>query len=205
MRPSTRHLQLAGVSIAATLTLTLTGCSDDPGDGLGLQTPSTSTTPSPPTASPTTAAPTTTSPTGTATPSLPPEAQQILAQYRKFFPLLRELGGDQAADRGPKLAAVATKPLYDTVLANLAKNDAEGIAFYGPPAKLLPRITAITGDVAIIEDCQDGSQGGTKRKSDGQLLTVGRKGSAVTATVARGSDHIWRVSSITRQGKDVPC
>ncbi len=123
------------------------------------------------------------------------EEEQILAQYRRFSASLTTLSNLPAAERPALLGEIATDPLYTQGLEGLAAGDAAGEINYGQ-AKVSPRVANIGLATAVVQDCQDGSQTGRARKSDGTKLTVGLAAELAVTQMRRGPDGIWRVAEV---------
>lgn len=151
-----------------------------------------------PTAAPPSAAPVMPSP-----PTLS-EEEQILAQYRRFFASLTTLSNLPAAERPAVLGQVASDPQYTRSLDGLAAADAAGEVFYGE-GKVSPRVANIGLATAVVQDCQDGSQGGRMRKSDGTKLTVGPPADPAVTQMRRGPDGIWRVAEVVYPADRTTC
>lgn len=133
-------------------------------------------------------------------PVTPPPAEltveeQILAQYREFFVVLDSLADLPASERPAVLREIATDPQYSRTLDGLAAADAAGETNYGQ-SKVNPRVSNVGLATAVVQDCQDGSQTGRARKSDGTKLTVGPPAELATTQMRRGPDGVWRVAEI---------
>jgi hypothetical protein len=158
---------------------------DDPPAQLDLTVPSTA-----PSAPPAAAS------TAPVTPTLSPaeaEKQAILAQYQRFFQIPTPLSLAPAADRPAMFAQVAVDPSYSRTIGALAEADLRGEQFFGE-VEINPVIVSVEGGTATIRDCQDTSQSGRVKTSDGTKVRVGRKDSLVDVTMLQGSDGVWRVS-----------
>lgn len=121
--------------------------------------------------------------------------EQILSQYRKFHAVLDTLPDIPAAERPGVLREVASDPQYTSSLELVAAADAAGETFYGT-GSLNPRGVIIGQAAAVVRDCQDNSQTGQLRRSDGKKLTVGLPAELAVTQVKRGPDGIWRVAEI---------
>ncbi|MBW3647684.1 MAG: hypothetical protein KY440_07910 [Actinobacteria bacterium] len=124
------------------------------------------------------------------------EEEQILAQYRRFFASSTTLSTLPAAERPALLREIATDPQYTRTLDGLAAADAAGEINYGGQGGVSPRVANIGLATAVVQDCQDGSQTGRARKSDGTKLTVGLPAELAVTQMRRGPDGIWRVAEV---------
>ncbi len=122
--------------------------------------------------------------------------EQILTQYRKFHAVSETLPELPADQRAGVFREVAADPEYTRLLEGAAKADAAGETFYGA-SRLNPGGVIIgQGATAVVRDCQDSSQTGRLRRSDGQKLTVGLPAELAVTQMRRGPDGIWRVAEI---------
>lgn len=81
---------------------------------------------------------------------------------------------------------------------NLAQQRAKGVSLYG---EITPRITGvrITGDEAVVTDCQDASRAG-QADASGRARTAGLERNPVTTTLHRDEVGAWKVVEITYPG-----
>lgn len=198
-----RHRTVTPALVGAAMLLA--GCAGNAsGAGLDLRTPSSAATPGTVTA-PVTISPSPVAPTATAStaPKASPTAamsaeQQVLAQYRSFFASIRPIWLAPAATRKAKLAELAMDPQLRTLLKGMAAADRAGEVPYGD-VSIKPKVVRLQAALATIEDCQDTSRNGRMKKATGRKVTIGRKGEPVLATMKRGTDDVWRVSSVDYQ------
>ncbi len=159
--------------------LTLTGCS---GNGVKVQSLPT------PTAS-------VTSPAATPTATGLAEEQQILAQYSAFFAALTPASKATPAGRLEMLRLVATDPSLTRTLGGIAAAAAAGEMLYGRDV-LRPEVISVVGTTATLRDCQDTSGFGRVKVATGKRVTVGVKNTLATVVMKRGTDGVWRVSTV---------
>lgn len=136
----------------------------------------------------------------------PPQAQphrsseqtRVAEDYERFWQVSQALPHQPADQQRSELASVATEPLTSTMLGNLDKQRARGIAPYG---HVHPRINAvrIDGSGAVVTDCQDASRSG-QADASGQPRTVGLARNPVSGTLQRGADGAWRMVRIDYPG-----
>lgn len=159
--------------------LSLTGCS---GNGVQVQSPPI------PTAS-------VTSPVATPAATGFPEEPQILAQYRGFYAALTPASKVTPAERLEMLRKFATDPSLTRTLGGLAAATAAGEVLYGRDV-LRPDVVNVVGTTATIRDCQDTSGFGRVKVSTGKKVTVGVKNTLAIVVMKRGTDGVWRVSTV---------
>ncbi len=125
-----------------------------------------------------------------------PEASQILAQYRAFFAVLTPASkATSAAVRLAMLKRVATQPLLTRTLGGFAAASAAGEVYYGQDI-VRPEITRVNGMTVTLSDCQDTSGHGRLKISTSKKVTAGLKNDLAIATMKRGPDAVWRVSTV---------
>jgi hypothetical protein len=121
----------------------------------------------------------------------------VTAAYTAYFP------ASKAAETGPADRAAATlspyaaQPYLGKVLTQMAHYRADDETAAG---SVTPHITKITmhGKLAEVYDCQDASHAALSSTRTGKVLP-GTSGSARTfliASLARGSDGRWRLTSL---------
>lgn len=133
------------------------------------------------------------------TPSTNSENELVLKQYRAFFDTLTPVSAVQDADEQARiLRGVAVEPELTRSLGSLNASIAQGEVDYGQEI-LNPRVVDLSGDVAHIEDCQDGSQAGRKNAATGEKITVGSKNDFAKVVMRRDVDGVWKVSEIEYQ------
>jgi hypothetical protein len=146
--------------------------------------------------------PATTSTAATPTPSDTQAAEQaaVLDAYVAFWKTSDEQTVTPSADRAVVTAAmekvavdpILTSAVNDTVNAALAGQRGYGAYVTHPSAPVFQNQEETE---AILTDCLDSSQAGWQN-AQGQKLTVG-SATYAEATVVKGTDTVWRVSSIT--------
>jgi hypothetical protein len=121
--------------------------------------------------------------------------EQVLKQYRKFWRVTSHLTDVPSHERPGLIKEVATRPILPIIMTNLARMDTAGEVLYGQPRARSPRVE-FDGRTAIVRDCQDTSNSGRKKESTGQILSRGVSRAAVTVTLKRGEDGVWRASEV---------
>lgn len=114
--------------------------------------------------------------------------------YRRFWAVAYTLDAHPVAEWSTRLGAVATNPLLPKLLNALTAQHASGIREYG---RVLPRLVTVEthGDIATIFDCQDASGAGEAYADTGLPKTVGDARTPIAASMRRGPDGHWRVST----------
>lgn len=130
--------------------------------------------------------------------------EQILAQYRQFSETLDGLANVPAAERPTVWRKVASEPQYTSSLEEMAALDAAGETLYGR-TKIKPRVTSIDQGTAFVQDCQDGSQAGSLRQSDGEKLTVGPPSQLAVTRMTSSPDGVWRVAEVVYPPPPASC
>lgn len=182
-RVATRGRGSAAAGLAAVLALTVAGCtSKSSAEGLDLRTPATSKP----------------EPNRTATPASTPrtETEKILGQYGTFYTTLERGWRVGRHQRVALFETVAVEPELSRVVGAMLASDSLGETGYG---KIIPRprITKISGQTAWITDCQDGSRAGRVKIASGRKTTRGTSRDLAIVSMQRGSDGVWRLSTIT--------
>jgi hypothetical protein len=137
-------------------------------------------------------APSATSPPG------PQSAQAaVAAAYAAYFPVL------QAAEKVPgsraeaMLAPYAAQPYLGHVLSQMTSYQAQHEASHG---YLVPHVTSVqvSGGRATVHDCQDASHAALADSRTGKVIpgTTGSARTYLIASLARGSDGRWRLTSL---------
>jgi hypothetical protein len=128
----------------------------------------------------------------------------VIAAYTRYFPVLTaaEAAGGSRAEA--MLAPYAAQPYLSHVLSQMAVYGAQHEVSVG---YLVPHIMQVTvkGAQATVRDCQDASHAALADSRTGHVIT-GTRGSARTyliATLARGNDGRWRLTSLAHVA--VPC
>lgn len=137
------------------------------------------------------------SPTPTATPS-PTVEQQVLAQYRAFWPAQTRASLADEADREAVLSPNTADPELRSLLEGITAQRRLGHVFYGADTPR-PEIEMLSVDrgTAVVRDCADSSQTGLMDAATGEKLTKGVERNPVVTTMHRGDDGVWRVTFLT--------
>jgi hypothetical protein len=102
------------------------------------------------------------------------------------------------------LTPYAAQPYLNRVLAQMAAYRARHEVAWG---HVVPHITqvAVRGRVAQVHDCQDASHAALANSRTGRVIpnTRGSARTYLIATLARGSDGRWRLTSLAHVA--VPC
>lgn len=121
--------------------------------------------------------------------------EQVLKQYRMFWRVTSHLTDVPSHERPALIREVATSPILPIIMTNLARMDTAGEVLYGQPRARSPKVI-FDGRTAIVRDCQDTSNSGRKKENTGQILSKGISRAAVTVTLKRGEDGVWRTSKV---------
>jgi hypothetical protein len=121
--------------------------------------------------------------------------EQVLKQYRMFWRVTSHLTDVPSHERPALIRDVATNPILPIIMTNLARMDTAGEVLYGQPRARSPQVE-FDGRTAVVRDCQDTSNSGRKKESTGQILSKGVSRAAVTVTLKRGDDGVWRASKV---------
>ncbi|MCX2729446.1 hypothetical protein OOZ19_04280 [Saccharopolyspora sp. NFXS83] len=121
--------------------------------------------------------------------------REVIEDYTAFWKVTRRLPQRPPERWRPELEQVAAGTMAETILDNLALQRDRGITLYG---EVHQRITDVrlTGDSAVVTDCQDSSGSGQADAVSGEPKTAGVARNAVSGTVERGPDGTWRVTRI---------
>jgi hypothetical protein len=133
--------------------------------------------------------------TSSPSPSAPSEAEAILAAYREFFARQSEISAAPKEERRELLEPFTTGPELQRVLGGMFAAEEYGEVGYGQ-AIVHPTVRRVDGDNAVVTDCQDTSMAGRKKRDSGTITTKGTKDAKVRATLVRGADGQWRVSTV---------
>jgi hypothetical protein len=145
-----------------------------------------------------------TSPQTSGSPS--PSPQQLAAEraYAKFWRLLPAASrASTDAARVGLLVSVTTDPELTQLISGFHRMHQQGRALYGFNA---PRatVTDLSGQRAVVRDCQDSHAAGVEKVATGQHLTVGVSRHLVTSVLLlRG--HAWKVSSVRYAAAGTSC
>jgi hypothetical protein len=137
-------------------------------------------------------------PSPSPSPSPPPAtvtsaAAEVLRAYGRFWAVA------QAVDRGPVagwrtvLSTVAGEPLLDDLLEGLQGQHARGVRQYGQ-VRPHPSVADLTGQRAVVVDCQDASGSGLLDEATGKVEQVGAVRTPVSAVLRRSQGAPWLVT-----------
>lgn len=126
----------------------------------------------------------------------------VLAVYRSLYPTARKAEQALPGERRRLLEQVATQPLLDRMSRGIAALRATGRVTWGMPV-LHPYEVRVEGDRATLHDCQDDTGTGQADDRTGKRLTHGVRNVHLVATLLRGEDGAWRLSTL-EQVKE-PC
>lgn len=127
------------------------------------------------------------------------ERSAVEAAYRRFWAVSWDVD-KQAPERWRQLlAAVSVDPELTRLYAGTKAQHEAGIQLYG---QVVPRpsVTRLAQGRAEVKDCQDASNAGQADAASGKRRTVGVARTPVAASLARGSDGVWRVSDVRYPG-----
>ena len=118
----------------------------------------------------------------------------ILADYRAFWMSLTPASQSAPDQRRRMLSPHTGDPELGSLLAGMARDDADGRVYYGSPVlrALVQQFSPAKG-VAVVRDCQDASNTGDKDRRTGRLLTKGKARTLVVSTLHRTSRGGWKV------------
>jgi hypothetical protein len=174
-----------GVVMCLAIGLAVTGCRSS--DQVHVDQPGT--------ASPSGSATASTTPTPTPTPTV---EQQVLAQYRAFWPAQTTASLADEASREAVLSPYTADPELRSLLDGIAAQRRSGHVFYGADIPR-PEVEMLSVDrgTAVVRDCADSSQTGLMDAATGEKLTKGVERNPVVTTMHRGDDGVWRVTFLT--------
>jgi len=139
-----------------------------------------------------------------ATASAPPSpavAAQVIAVYTAFVPALAAAEPQSQARAAALLAPYAAQPYLGHVLAQMAWFRAHDEVAWG---YLVPHVTSvqITGDQAVVRDCQDASNAWLVSTVTGQVIpgTAGSARTYLVAVLVHSSDGRWRLTLLAHVG-----
>jgi hypothetical protein len=125
----------------------------------------------------------------------PSAAAGVIAAYTAYFPALLAAEPLSQARAAAMLAPDAAQPYLGHVLAQIAAYRADDEVSWG---YLVPHVTSVqvSGDQAIVRDCQDASNAWLVSSVTGQVIpgTTGYARTSLVAGLARGSDGRWRLT-----------
>lgn len=119
----------------------------------------------------------------------------MLDQYRRFFSSLTPLSTMTYKARFTAMQKLAVDPELTQVMGGLAAAEHAGEVFYGAPV-VRPEVLSVSGNTAVLSDCQDTSGNGRMNMMSKNKVTVGRVDDLAKVTMQRGSDGVWRVKAV---------
>lgn len=135
-----------------------------------------------------------TSATSTATsPTVSADEQAVLDAYDAFYVALDAARKDPTKAR-EILTPVAAGEQLEQTTAKLVEADANGIEEYGSPVLRSPVVASLQDDTAVIRDCQDTSQVGSRQRATGEQLSKGLEQDSARTTLHR-TNGVWKVVS----------
>nr|WP_157528217.1 hypothetical protein [Kibdelosporangium sp. MJ126-NF4]CEL17631.1 hypothetical protein [Kibdelosporangium sp. MJ126-NF4]CTQ91141.1 hypothetical protein [Kibdelosporangium sp. MJ126-NF4] len=97
------------------------------------------------------------------------------------------------------MGKVSADPQLGRVVDGLRSLRSQSLTLYGSVTSRVSSVD-IAGDRATLRDCQDASKAGQADAATGKAKTVGVLRSPVEATLDRGNDGSWRVTSLSYPG-----
>lgn len=135
-------------------------------------------------------------PTPLVSPSEDAEEAAVLAQYNAYWPALTKASEMPVGEIRDHLDDYATGRSLERNYGGLLALKRRNRGLYGEVITR-PEVLSIKGDVATVQDCQDGSNDGQKDLRTGKKITKGLPRTLVKATLRQGPDLVWRVSTVT--------
>lgn len=129
----------------------------------------------------------------------------IEAQWVTFWEVYRQIARSPEADRPGLLQPVAIDPSFSAALRDAKTLSDQGLDTYGNVVHHLSwPIPVDNGQNATIADCMDQSNAGTFAVATNEKRSVGVAANNIRGVMNRGSDGIWRVSTLLYL-TDQPC
>lgn len=137
-------------------------------------------------------------PSASASVSAPDSARaQVIAAYTGYFPASKAAEAATPARARAILASYAAQPYLNDVLAQMVDYRTRGETAWG---YVVPHVTKVTvnGHLAEVYDCQDASHAALANASTGDVIpgTTGSVRTYLIASLARGRDGRWRITSL---------
>lgn len=131
-----------------------------------------------------------------ASPSLTPDQEAIISQYKAYFEKTNELVGASQVEVYDTLTKLAYPVVVDTTYQGLKNIDAKGQRGGGAIVfgELVP---VITGNVAEIQECRDTTTETIVSATTGAVISHGSPGTRFRASFIHDSDGIWRITKST--------
>ena len=124
--------------------------------------------------------------------------KQVLRSYRAFWAAVSTVATLPASSRAAYLPRVAVDPVLRTVLAQLSDEERRGEVRAGDVV-LSPTVVSVSGDMAVLRDCQDRSQQTLISRSTGSKVDTGPPRQLQRVGMVRGTDGIWRTATVEPQ------
>lgn len=183
-RTTIQTLTIAAAGVA--LTAALTGC-----DTSANAQPTTTIA----TCTDCTSAPTATTTTPGAAAKEKADQAAAEAVWRKFISVAYTIDSMSAEEAASAAKTVAVEPTESLLVKKRESDASQGLGTYGVPVSYITWPSPIGGaDTAVLSDCQDGSQAGTKDAKSGNKVGVGTVDTPFRGTLKRTPDG-WRVAS----------
>jgi hypothetical protein len=191
MRHTARHGWLRRPAIAAVLLLVVLAAAGCGGDGAGKAAAASTIT---------TVAPTTTAAPATTTSNKQATAAAVLAAYRAFWDDVVAAG--KTADwQSPRLTQHATGKVLDRIRGQFRALEFQGWVARGT-IKVSPRLVALRGRTATVQDCVDTSQYRRYDPKKQQWLDpLGGQPDRQRSTLTRNGQGDWKVAESVVSGK----
>ncbi|MFF3671591.1 hypothetical protein [Microtetraspora malaysiensis] len=125
-----------------------------------------------------------------------------MAVYRDLYPAGQHAEQALPEERKAILERVATQPLLNRMLRGIAALRATDRVTWGNPV-LHTFDVQVKDDRATLHDCQDTSRTGQANAKTGERLIHGKSRTHLVATLLRGVDGAWRISTLEQVNE--PC
>jgi hypothetical protein len=122
---------------------------------------------------------------------------QVIAAYTGYFPASKAAEAAEPARARAILAPYAAQPYLNRVLAQMADYRARRETAWGYVVAHVTKVT-VNGRLAEVYDCQDASHAALASATTGTVIpgTTGSARTYLIASLARGSDGRWRITSL---------
>ncbi len=129
----------------------------------------------------------------------------VEAQWIRSWDVYTGIARIPKAQRETLVDTVAVGPARANMLKDAGRFDSQGLETYGELGHRISWPQPIAGrDYAVIDDCQDASDAGSKRVGTGDKVTVGVARDHYQGRLVKGDDGRWRVEQVFYL-KDGPC
>lgn len=141
-----------------------------------------------------TAAPSLAATSSAPSPTAESDESMVLAGYNAFWQGLAPASRLESDSRRLALSGIAADPELRSLIKGMEATRSAGNIFFGPPV-LRPHLSALsrTKGTAVIQDCQDARNAGTRSATTGAVVTHGTARTAVVSTMHRQPDGRWLV------------